>query len=193
MGRKSTDKRARLVQSAVKLFHLEGLQATSIANIARDADVPVGNVFYYFRTKEDLVRAVVDHWLKRIDVALDSLLPDANPELRLEAFLDASASSADVYASVGCPLVGLARDLRLSDDSLAPLAGEMAARQCSLIGRLFEATGLNAADALIRARSFLATLQGSFQLAFALRDPEIVHESIAALKRHALGFEPGTR
>ena len=174
MRRKDTDKRARLVHSAVKLFHLKGFQATSIAEIARDADVPVGNVFYYFRTKDDLIRAVIEHWIEHIDRSLELIVSAAGPRERLEAFLDACEGNAEFYASAGCPLVGLAHDLRLAGTALSPLAGKMAARQADWIEQSYRALGINAVDARRRARALLANLQGSFQLAFTMRDPVIV-------------------
>lgn len=182
MGRRDTDKRDRLVQAAVKLFHRDGVQATSIAGIASEADVPVGNVFYYFRTKEALIRAVVDSWIERIDSALESLAPDDPPKRRLEAFLDLAADRADTYASAGCPLVALARDVRQSNGALAPLARKLVERQTDWIGRMYHATGFNVPDAQRRARCLLATLQGSFQLAFASGDSDVIVESVAILK-----------
>ncbi|MBT3413924.1 MAG: TetR/AcrR family transcriptional regulator, partial [Nitrospina sp.] len=46
-----SDKREKLVQSAGKLFHQVGFNQTSIADIAEDSGVPLGNVHYYFKTK----------------------------------------------------------------------------------------------------------------------------------------------
>ena len=51
MPRTKTDKRSRLIQTAVKLAYLHGFRTTSLADIAEAAKVPVGNVYYYFKTK----------------------------------------------------------------------------------------------------------------------------------------------
>ena len=37
----------------------QGIEKTTLADIAQAADVPVGNIYYYFKTKDELVRAVV--------------------------------------------------------------------------------------------------------------------------------------
>ena len=42
----------RLIQSAVKLAHRDGFRTTSLADIAEEAKVPVGNVYYYFRGRK---------------------------------------------------------------------------------------------------------------------------------------------
>jgi len=49
------DKRARLVDGACRAFYEQGVEHTTLADIARIADVPLGNVYYYFKTKDDLV------------------------------------------------------------------------------------------------------------------------------------------
>ncbi len=40
-------------------MYRQGATATTLADIAQAADVPLGNVYYYFKTKDDLIRAVV--------------------------------------------------------------------------------------------------------------------------------------
>ena len=52
-------KRERLVTSAREAIHHQGVEATTLADIAQAADVPVGNVYYYFKTKDDLVVAAI--------------------------------------------------------------------------------------------------------------------------------------
>ena len=54
------DKRTRLVDTATKLAHTQGFRETSLADIAGAAHVPIGNVYYYFKTKEELGEAVVE-------------------------------------------------------------------------------------------------------------------------------------
>ena len=60
MQKTKTDKRSRLIQTAVKLAYLHGFRTTSLADIAEAANVPVGNVYYYFKTKDEIGEAIVD-------------------------------------------------------------------------------------------------------------------------------------
>lgn len=182
MGRRESGKRQRLIEAAAALFHRRGMHLTTIADIARDAAVPLGNVYYYFRTKDEIARAVLDYWDQRIGDTLGMLKPDAPPRERLAAYLDASAGRAEIYAALGCPLVALALDLRQSGRALAPLALQVHRRQIDWIGRQFRALGQECAAARSRAEVMLATLQGSFQLAHALGDPQVVDGTIASIK-----------
>ena len=58
------DKRTRLIETATKLAYGRGFRQTSLADIAEAARVPVGNVYYYFKTKEELAEAVVERLLE---------------------------------------------------------------------------------------------------------------------------------
>ncbi len=51
----SPEKRAKLLNSALKLFVTNGIQHTSTAAIARDAGIAAGTLFLYFPTKQDLI------------------------------------------------------------------------------------------------------------------------------------------
>ena len=48
MVRTHIDKRSRLLSAAMGLAYQNGFGATSLADIAREAEVPLGNVYYYF-------------------------------------------------------------------------------------------------------------------------------------------------
>ena len=59
---KGAAKRDRLVAAARTTIHQQGVEKTTLADIAAAADVPVGNVYYYFKTKDELVAAVLDSY-----------------------------------------------------------------------------------------------------------------------------------
>jgi len=53
------ERKAALLQTAIRVFARRGLGAARHAEIARDADVSVPTVFFYFPTREALVREVL--------------------------------------------------------------------------------------------------------------------------------------
>src|ERR1700688_5224296 len=63
------DKRTRLIETATKLAYGRGFRETSLADIAEAARVPVGNVYYYFKTKEELGEAGVERRLEEFRAA----------------------------------------------------------------------------------------------------------------------------
>lgn len=54
------DTRSRLLAAAMELFVLQGYAATGLAQIARQAGVLPGSLYYFFPTKEDLLIATLE-------------------------------------------------------------------------------------------------------------------------------------
>src|SRR5260370_14486853 len=63
-GKPQPDKRTRRIDTAMKLAYRNGFRETSLADIGDAAHVPVGNVYYYFKTKEELAEGVVERRLE---------------------------------------------------------------------------------------------------------------------------------
>jgi AcrR family transcriptional regulator len=53
-----SDKRKRLLESALELFVLNGFQGTPTSQVAKHADVATGTLFHHFETKADLIQGV---------------------------------------------------------------------------------------------------------------------------------------
>jgi TetR/AcrR family transcriptional repressor of nem operon len=78
MGRPASDKRERLVFSAIDQFHRNGYSRTSLVDGAKAADLSARNVFYYFKAKDDLARAVIHQWCSRLARSLAVLEDQTN-------------------------------------------------------------------------------------------------------------------
>ena len=88
MAKRQPDKRTRLIETAMKLAYRNGFRETSLADIAEVAHVPVGNVYYYFKTKEELGEAVVERRLAQFREFREEMDRLSSPKERLFAFLD---------------------------------------------------------------------------------------------------------
>ena len=164
----STGKSERLVEAAAKRFHRYGLSASSIAEVAGDAGIPPGNVYYYFQTKVSLALAVQAHWDTRVQSAfaeIEAEHPDAPS--RLAAFLNGSEANASFYAQAGCPLAALSRDLRNGGETLQPLAGRIFDAQAKWLETQFAAIGLSGREPTNAAWAILTAIQGGIGLAHA--------------------------
>ena len=58
--KKPEERKAEMVAAAAKLFAEQGFVRTSVAEIVSAVDVAKGLFYYYFTTKDDMVRAVVE-------------------------------------------------------------------------------------------------------------------------------------
>src|SRR5258706_947962 len=58
--------RARLTETAARLFHEQGYEATGVATILREAGVNSGSLYHFFPSKEDLLAAVLDRDVEKM-------------------------------------------------------------------------------------------------------------------------------
>jgi len=119
MAKAQADKRTRLIETATKLAHLRGFRETSLAHIAEAANVPAGNVYYYFKTKDELGEAIVERRLAEFRAFRDELNRLGSPKERLLAFVDRMQRNKDQLARAGCPLGGLCSELHKESGALA--------------------------------------------------------------------------
>ena len=171
--RRGTDKRRRLTAAVARVLHEQGVERTTIADIARAADVPVGNVYYYFKTKDELVQAALtehtDH-LAELTTRLDQL-PD--PLHRLKGLIAAWIDQRDLAARFGCPTGTLAAELdKRADGTLDVEAAAVIRQLLDWVEDQFRQLGQpHPADLAI---TLVAGYQGMSLLANALRDPDIM-------------------
>src|ERR1700751_1773792 len=105
-------KRERLIAAACDLFYRQGIAGTTLAHIAEAAEVPLGNVYYYFKSKDDIVAAVVEARTEEIRSATAALQGRyGSPKARLKALVALLAASRETVADHGCPLGTLYTEL----------------------------------------------------------------------------------
>src|SRR5258708_13478579 len=127
------DKRTRLIETATKLAYGRGFRETSLADIAEEARVPVGNVYYYFKTKEELAEAVVERRLGEFRAAREGGDRLSSPKERLLAFGGSVHANREQLARGGCPVGGLCSALPKKGGAL-PVNGATAITR--LLGRI---------------------------------------------------------
>jgi TetR/AcrR family transcriptional regulator, transcriptional repressor for nem operon len=174
-------KRERLVASAGDLLHRQGAFATTLVQVAEAADVPPGNVYYYFKTKDDLIRAVIDARTDQVRAMLGSLQTRRSPAARLKALAQQWAQMAEVVARYGCPFGTLTAELDRRDDGL----DQEAAGPFGLILDWAEDQfrQLSRRDARDLAVHLVAGVQGAALLANAFRDPQLMTSQVRHLER----------
>jgi AcrR family transcriptional regulator len=175
-------KRERLVAAATQLLHEQGIERTTLADIAKAADVPAGNVYYYFKSKDEVIAAVIEAHVQQIKTTLASI--DAHyrsPKSRLKAFVREFTAQSEIVAQHGCPLGSLCSEfgkrVKQSGFAVAELMRlpiEWAEKQFRSLGRR---------DAHDLAIDLLAAYEGSALLANTMRDPSVLTGAARRLNR----------
>src|SRR5438270_3742081 len=108
-------KRERLTEAAKAMFYQQGVTRTTLADIAQQAQIPLGNVYYYFPTKEALVEAVIQARIQEVQSWFAQLDRHPDPRQRLLGLLTAARESEHVLARYGCPHGSLSQELHKED------------------------------------------------------------------------------
>ena len=177
----SSGKRDRLIESAKTLIHQQGAHATTLAEVATHADVPPGNVYYYFKAKEDLIRAVVENYVGFADAMLADLDRLRTPAARLKGLSRAWLEVADTVADHGCPVGSLCSELSRCDGALSTAGAEILGRVSDWAENQFRQLGRR--DARDLAIALLAGIQGSALLANTFHDSTIMARQTRYLEK----------
>jgi TetR/AcrR family transcriptional repressor of nem operon len=165
-------KRERLVESARALIHEQGVHRTTIAEVAERGDVPLGNVYYYFKSKDELVRAVLEGYQKQAEALIDAFERHRSPQARLKALVHNWADMRDEVARYGCPMGTLCVELDKIEGGADREAAAVMARIIDWAEDQFRQIGRH--DAHDLAVALFAGIQGAALLANTFRDPEIL-------------------
>ena len=175
-------KRERLVSAASDLLYQQGVENTTLADIAHAADVPLGNVYYYFKTKDEIVSAVIEAHVHDMEEMLASLdRRHRTPKSRLKALTRELTDQRDVIAQYGCPHGTLCSELEKRTSGTNQATARLMAIPIEWTERQFRAMGRH--DAHDLAVEFMAAYQGAAVLTHALRQPELITHEGRRLKR----------
>jgi len=174
-------KKNRLVTAARGLIHASGYARTTLAEIAEAADVPLGNVYYYFRTKDALAQAVISEMVEEFMQHVVDLDRLTDPRARIDGYLSMLVLQSEEFASRGCALGGLCSELNKADSVLASQVNALMRSQIDWLTRQFSQMG-KPEEAPELATQLMALLQGASLLAQVAADAHLYTRQIALVK-----------
>jgi TetR/AcrR family transcriptional regulator, transcriptional repressor for nem operon len=110
----SDSTRERLVDSALYLFWLQGYAATGVAEILSRAGVRSGSFYYFFRSKESLLLAVLQRYIETLDLVVTGpvFAQTSDPIERIFGILEFYRRNLIRTAcTYGCPIGRLALEI----------------------------------------------------------------------------------
>jgi TetR/AcrR family transcriptional repressor of nem operon len=170
--------RDHIVEAADQLFYRQGYEHTSFADIADAVQISRGNFYYHFKTKDEILDAVINLRLANTRSMLEQWETEGKtPVDRIRSFIHILIMNRAKIKRYGCPVGTLCGELaKLSHPSQAEanklftLFRTWLRRQFTLLGRKADA------DAL--ALHLLARSQGVATLANAFHDEKFMKQEV---------------
>jgi TetR/AcrR family transcriptional repressor of nem operon len=108
------DTRSEIVRIGTGLIYRQGYNATGIDAILKEAGVPKGSFYHYFKSKEEFGLAVIDHFADGFEQRLHTFLQDeeVSPLNRLRNFLESGLARVSQNACTrGCLIGNLGQEM----------------------------------------------------------------------------------
>ncbi len=170
--------RDHIVEAADNLFYQQGYGHTSFSDIADAVHISRGNFYYHFRTKDEILDAVIEARLANTQKMLDRWEREGqSPADRIRGFINILIANRADIKRFSCPVGTLTTELAKLDHpsqgeakKLFTLFRTWLRRQFTLLGRKADA------DAL--AMHLLARSQGVATLAAAFHDEKFIRQEV---------------
>jgi TetR/AcrR family transcriptional repressor of nem operon len=177
-----TDKTTRdhIVEAADQLFYRQGYEHTSFADIAGAVQISRGNFYYHFKTKDEILDAVIVARLANTRAMLDRWeIEGAEPADRIKSFIDILITNRADIKRYGCPVGTLCGELAKLNHAAQGEANKLFTLFRTWLSRQFMLLGCEDADML--AMHVLARSQGVATLANAFHDESFIRQEVKVL------------
>jgi len=163
------------------LFYEGGFEATSFADIASAVGISRGNFYHHFKSKDDILEAVITRRLRATRAMLDNWERGASPEIRIISFIRILITNRTKIMAFGCPVGTLNTELSKLDHAAQSHAAELFGLFRDWLSKQFAALG-HAADAETLALHLLGRSQGVAVMASTFRDEGFLRSEVASLE-----------
>jgi len=182
MSKTQADSRERLLHAAETTTYHYGFGQAALADIAEEARVPLGNVYYYFKSKNAIGEAVIELRSARFRQLLQEFdQAHADPRERLCAFVQVKIKNREELARHGCPVGTLCTELQKLGTPAAERSRVLFAAALDWMEAQFLAIG-KGQESRSLAIHLLSATQGVSVLAHTFRDPALIDAEAARLQ-----------
>lgn len=170
--------RDQIVEAADQLFYQRGFEHTSFSDIADAVRISRGNFYHHFKSKDEILGAVIDLRLANTRHTLERWeIEDENPADRIRRFIHILIDNRAKIKRFGCPVGTLCTELAKLGHPSQGEANELFTLFRTWLRRQFTLLGRKAdADAL--GMHILACSQGVATLASAFRDERFIKQEV---------------
>jgi AcrR family transcriptional regulator/kynurenine formamidase len=173
--------REQIVAAADRLFYRQGFEHTSFANIAQAVQISRGNFYYHFKSKDEILDAVIEARLAAARMMLEQWeIEREGPVARIRSFIHILIANRADIKRYGCPVGALCTELAKLGHASQGEARELFTLFRTWLRRQFVLLG-GEKEADARAMHLLARSQGVATLASAFHDEAFIREEVQKL------------
>ena len=177
-----TRTREQIIEAADLLFYCQGFAFTSFADIAEAVKISRGNFYYHFKTKDEILDAVIRLRMANTQAMLDAWAAEApNPAARIRSYIRIMIENRDKILLYGCPVGTLTTELAKLNHPALDGANAIFALFRDWLTLQFKALG-HKANAETLALHVIARSQGIATLASTFHDESFIRREVAALE-----------
>lgn len=185
--------RELIVEAADELFYQHGFEKTSFADVADRVKISRGNFYYHFKTKDDILSAVIALRAAKTKAMLETWAEKGDtPVERLRCFAEMLIENRKYIQSFGCPVGTLCAELAKLEHPSQSDAGMIFSQFRQWLREQFEAMG-RMADADALAMHLLARSQGIAALANAFHDETFIRREVELIDAWLQSLRPKGR
>lgn len=174
----AADTRQQIVETADRLFYEQGFEATSFADIASAVNLSRGNFYYHFKTKDEILGAVIALRLANTRQMLETWEAEGRePADRIRSFIHILIMNRVKIMAYGCPVGTLCSELAKLDHIAKEEAAKLFILFRDWLARQFAAFGREK-DAEALAMHILMRSQGVASLATAFHDASFIRREV---------------
>lgn len=194
--RKFGEKRQAIIHAASVLINEVGVQATTLAEVAKAIGLNATSVTYYFPRKEQLVVAVYDETLALMEGMANEALAQADPAARLRHFIAAHVALRKRIRAGEQGLTTALSEIRTLDPEVQEPLMAHYLRVVDLVRRFFGEWRSNEERALFSARAHIlleaVMWWPIWSLRYSVLDFPRIEERLYDILAHGLPAQRGT-
>jgi len=180
MTQKGKISRERIIEAANHLVYTKGYNQTSISDVATAVGITKGNLHYHFKSKEELLEAVIQFRLAMISEMLkqwEHQFPEA--KAKLKRFVQMILNEEQDIVRYGCPMGSLNSELGKFQLSLQNSAREMFDLFQHWLEKVFKQ--LDNKKSKVRSKHILSMAQGAALMSYIYSDTKILKDECKSI------------
>ncbi len=170
--------RDHIIEAADELFYSQGYEHTSFAHIADAVQISRGNFYHHFKSKDEILDAVIQTRFARTEKILDQWEKEGqDPVDRIRSFINILLMNQTKIKRHGCPVGTLCTELTKLNHGAQGQANKLFTLFRVWLRKQFVQLGFRA-DADVLAMHILARSQGVATLANAFKDDKFIKHEV---------------